>query len=327
MMDLFSHALLPYLLGRFLRLRREHLAALVLGGVAPDLDALIVWINQIYPTSHLLVHRGFTHTFFFGFFLVAILLFLASRDPVKARTRGLITEELQFSPLTLAYAYAGLISHLFLDFLTSGGVPLFYPLTAARYSAEIFSPIEVAIMIAALLFMAKLFRDRPEMKIDKKVSAAFLIILLLVSGIRLEGKEAANGFHDESFEVYPDSNLFQWTILKNDSDNNRFLISKFNLFAGLLPDNRSYPQQNIIPHKKGFESALDSAESLPQVKLFRWKSRAVAINASKSEGHWIIEYYDPVIMAQYGSWGPLNAAARGFGSIRVRADENGAEVI
>lgn len=37
---------------------------------------------------------------------------------------------------------------------------------------------------------------------------------------------------------------------ENDSDNNRFLISKFNLFAGLLPDNRSYPQQNIIPIRR-----------------------------------------------------------------------------
>lgn len=41
-MDFFSHALLPYLLGRFLRLRRDYLAALVLGGIAPDLDTLVV---------------------------------------------------------------------------------------------------------------------------------------------------------------------------------------------------------------------------------------------------------------------------------------------
>ena len=328
MMDFFSHALLPYLLGRFLRIRRDYLAALVLGGIAPDLDVLVVWINQIHPTSYLIVHRGFTHTFLFGFFVAAILLFLVSRDWIKTRSRGIVTEDLQFSATTLAYSYAGIISHLFLDFLTSGGVPLFYPLTAARYSAEIFSRIEIVIMIATLLFMAKLFRDRPEMKIDKKVSAAFLIFLLVISGIRLEGKDMANGFHDDGFKIYPDSNLFQWIMLKNDSNNNSFLISKFNIFTGLLPDNASYLHQNAPLHKDGLDEALNRAESLPQVKLFRWRSSAVAINASEKEGNWIIEYYDPVIVTQYmNSWRPPNISSRGFGSIQVVANETGAELL
>jgi len=327
-MDFFSHALLPFLLGRFLRLRREYLAAFVLGGIAPDLDTLIVWINQIHPTSYLLVHRGFTHTLFFGFFVAAFLLYLVSRDSFKTRSRGLVTADLQFSPATLAYSYAGIISHLFLDYLTSEGVPLFYPLTASRYSAEIFSRIEIVILIATLLFMAKLFRDRPAIKIDKRMSAVFIIFLLVVSGIRLQGKEMADGLYDDGSKIYPDSNLFQWTILKNDSDNNRFLISRFNLFAGPLPDNTYYLHQSIPLHKDGFDSVLVRAESLPQVKLFRWRSSAVAINASEKEGQWIIEYFDPVIMAQYAnSWRPLNASSRGFGSIRVMVNENGAAVV
>lgn len=273
------------------------------------------------------MHRGFTHTFFFGFFVAAILLYLVSRDSIKTRSRGFITKDLQFSPATLAFAYAGIISHLFLDYLTLGGVPLFYPLTAARYSAEIFSRIEFVIMVATLLFMIKLLRNRPEMKIDKKVSAAFLIFLVIVSGIRLEGKDMANGFHDDGSTIYPDSNLFQWTILKNDSDNNRFLISRFNLFDGMLPDNTSYLHQNAPPHQDGLDRALEMAETLPQVKLFRWRSSVVAINASEKEGQWIIDYYDPVIMNQYmNSWGPLNASSRGFGSIRVMANETGAAV-
>jgi len=228
----------------------------------------------------------------------------------------------------MAFAYAGIISHLFLDYLTSGGVPLFYPLTTTRYSAELFSRIEIVILIASLLFIAKLFRERPEMKMDKKVSAVFLIFLLVVSGIRLQGKEMADGFYDDGSRIYPDSNLFQWTILKNDSINNRFLISRFNLFAGLLPDNTSYPHQNVPPYMDGFDSALKRAESLPQVKLFRWRSSAVAINASEKDGQWIIEYYDPVIMAQYmNSWRPLNATSRGFGYIRIMVNKTGASVL
>ena len=50
-MDFFSHALLPYLLGRFLRIRRDYLAALVLGGIAPDLDVLVVWLLWVRAGS------------------------------------------------------------------------------------------------------------------------------------------------------------------------------------------------------------------------------------------------------------------------------------
>ena len=96
-MDFFSHAVLPYLLGSFLGLKKKHLAALVLGGIAPDLDTLVVWINYIYPTSLLIVHRGFTHTFFFGFFVAAFILFLATRDRVLARAQRLIRFDLDFS--------------------------------------------------------------------------------------------------------------------------------------------------------------------------------------------------------------------------------------
>jgi len=40
-MDLFSHALLPYLLGDFFKRKKEEITALVVGGIAPDFDILI----------------------------------------------------------------------------------------------------------------------------------------------------------------------------------------------------------------------------------------------------------------------------------------------
>lgn len=327
-MDFFFHALLPYLLGRFLGLKREYLAAFVLGGIAPDLDTLVVWINQIHPTSYLIVHRGFTHTLFFGFFLAAILLFLVSRNSIKVRSRGFITEDIEFSLSALAYAYGGIISHLFLDFLTTGGVPLFYPLTATRYSAGIFSRIEIVIMIATLLVIAKLITGRQKIKIDKRMSAVFLIFLLVVSGIRIGGKEMAYGFYEDSPEIYPDLNLFQWIILKNDSENNSFRISYFNLLSGELPRNFSYLRKNVPPDEDGFDEALEATEILPQVKLFRWRSDAVAINASEKDGQWFIEYYDPVLKAQsMNSWRPLNSVSRAYGSIQVMVNEAGAVLV
>ena len=325
-MDFFTHAVLPYLLGSFLGLKKKYLAALVLGGIAPDLDMLVVWVNYIHPTSLLIVHRGFTHTFFFGFFIAAFMLFLATRDQVLARLQRFISLDLDFSAPCLAFAYAGIISHLFLDYLTTRGVPLFYPFVAARYSAEIFSMIEIIIMIGSLLVLAELYRERSRAKFNKNLFIIFVAFLLIVGGIRLEGKEMARGFlNDKSAEVYPDSNLFQWAILENDSA--RFHVYELNSLYGEMPHNSTFLRLNISSGSMGAERALDLAENLPQVKLFRWRAYAVAINASELNGSWLLEYYDPVVKLEMLNSGSIGNAAFGYGSVRVKVENNVAQVV
>lgn len=325
-MDFFSHAVLPYLLGSFLGLKKKYLAALVLGGIAPDLDMLVIWINYFHPTSLLIVHRGFTHTFFFGFFIAIFMLLLASRVQILARVQRFIDLDLDFSASCLAFAYAGIISHLFLDYLTTRGVPLFYPFVATRYSAEIFSMIEIIIMIASLLVLAELYRERSRTKFNKNVFIIFVAFLLIVGGIRLEGKEMARGFlNDKSAEVHPDSNLFQWAILENDSD--RFHAYEFNSLYGEIQHSSTFLRLNISSGSMGSKRAFELAESLPQVKLFRWRAYAVAINASELNGSWLLEYYDPVVKQEMmNSWSIANAAS-GYGSVRVQAENNEAQVV
>jgi inner membrane protein len=272
------------------------------------------------------VHRGFTHTFFFGFFIAAFMLFLATRDQVLARLQRFISLDLDFSAPCLAFAYAGIISHLFLDYLTTRGVPLFYPFVAARYSAEIFSMIEIIIMIGSLLVLAELYRERSRAKFNKNLFIIFVAFLLIVSGIRLEGKEMARGFlNDKSAEVYPDSNLFQWAILENDSD--RFHVYELNSLYEEMPHNSTFLRLNISSGSMGAERALDLAENLPQVKLFRWRAYAVAINASELNGSWLLEYYDPVVKLEMMNSGSIGNAAFGYGSVRVKVENNVAQVV
>jgi inner membrane protein len=326
-MDFFTHAVLPYLLGSFLGLKKKHLAALVLGGIAPDLDVLVVWINHIYPTSLLIVHRGFTHTLFFGFFVAAFLLFLVSRDRVLARAQRYISLDLDFSVTCIAFAYAGVLSHLFLDYLTTRGVPLFYPFVTGRYSAEIFYMIEIVIMIASLLVLVELYRKRSGTKFNKNLFIIFVAFLLIVGGIRLEGKERAQSFfNDDSAEVYPDSSLFQWTILENDSDG--FQVYEFNSLYEVTQQSSSFPRLNTSPASPGFEKAFDMAEKLPQVKLFRWRANAIAISASKQNGSWLLEYYDPAVKLKMMNSGQIAGAAfRRYGSVQVRVENDEAKVI
>jgi inner membrane protein len=351
-MDIFTHALLPYLLGSYLRMNKKLLAAFVLGGIAPDLDLLVIWINSIYPTSLLIVHRGFTHTFFFGFFTALVVLYLASRGPVKAAIQRFVDFDVDFSAQALAFAYAGILSHLFLDFLTTRGVPLLYPLEETRFSAEIYYHTEAIVLVGSLLILAWLIREKRSRQrqfrgalsggssetsgssgvpsqsssteiFNKKMFIIFVVFLLIVGAVRIDGKEAARSlFKNESAEVYPDSNLLLWVALENYSD--RFQVYEFNTVSGRVQQSYAFPklseQTNGEPQSGdgGLAEAIRTAESLPQVKLFRWRAYAVATNASMQNGSWHLEFYDPVVREEMmNAWPILQIAVRSYSSVQV----------
>lgn len=322
-MDFFSHALLPYLLGSSLGLEKKRLAALVLGGIALDLDVFISWINNIYPTSLLLVHRGITHTLFFGFFFGLIIFYLFSRDRVKSFLGRFIKFDLDFSRFSLAFVYAGVLIHLIMDFLTTRGVPLFYPWQSLRYSADIFFQIEPIILIATLLVLAALARDRSIIKFNKNLFILFMIFLIIVGGIRTEGKAAAErSFNAKSVEVHPEFGLFRWAVLENDRES--FLVYEYDYLDGNVSGGGDFPRLSVASSIEEAEKAIAVSEKLSQVRLFRWRAYAVAINATSQEnGSWDIEYYDPLVKMQMDrSRSLFRPRSSGYGSVRV-AVENG----
>ncbi|MFA6371213.1 MAG: metal-dependent hydrolase [Methanothrix sp.] len=326
-MDLFFHALLPYLLGSFLRLEKRLLAALVLGGIAPDLDVSLSLINNVYPTSLLLVHRGISHTIFFGFFFALIIFYLASREQIKSFLGRFIKFDLDFSAKSLAFVYAGVLIHLAVDYTTTRGIPLFYPWQAVRYSADIFSQIEPIILIASLLVLAELIRERHRITFNKNMMIIFVLIFLIVGGIRIEGKATAESFFNgRNEEVYPDSNLFSWIALENDSD--QFLVYGYDSLTGKVTNNSAFAKITVASSRTEAEKAIGAAEKLPQVKLFRWRAYAMAINAKSQNSSWDIEYYDPLVRAQMANSGPaFRPALKGYGSVRVRVEDGVARVV
>jgi inner membrane protein len=322
LMDFFSHALLPYLLGSFLSLDKRLLAALVLGGIAPDLDVLLSWIN----TTLLLVHRGITHSLFFGFFFGLLIFYLFSRDQIKSFLGRFIKFDLDFSLYSLAFVYAGVLIHLFVDYTTTRGVPLFYPWQVVRYSANIFSQIEPIALIASLLVLAELIRERSRMKFNKNMLIIFVLFFLIVGGIRIEGKASAESFFNgQNAEIYPDSNLFSWAVLENDSD--QFLVYKYDSLTGKVTNSTAFARLSVASSITEAEIAIDAAENLPQVKLFRWRAYAVAINATSQNGSWIIEYYDPLVKAQMVNSGRFfRPALKGYGSVQVKVENGQARI-
>ena len=164
-MDFFTHALLPYLLASSLGLKKRMVAALVLGGIAPDLDVFFSWAGSVLPAQLLLVHRGIIHSFFFGALFGLLLLYLAALPQFRGRLNDL---DLDFSYRSLGLVWAGVILHLLLDYATTRGVPLFFPWQSLRYSADLFYQIEPAILAVSILILLGLLQGWPA-RLQKRV--------------------------------------------------------------------------------------------------------------------------------------------------------------
>ncbi len=328
-MDIFSHALLPYLIGSTFRLDKKLLAALVLGGIAPDLDFILIWVNYIYPSNFLIVHRGLTHTFFFGFLTALFVLYIASRGPAKNAIGRFVDFDVELSLAALALAYAGVLSHLFLDYLTTRGVPLFYPIYSARLSADIFYHTELIVAVASLCIIVHLFK-KPYRFDTKKTLMIFIAVLLVIGAIRIEGKEASKSFlGDSSIKSYPSAGLFEWTLL--DENGEEFEVYEYNALSRAAKFNSTFPRFNMLGDGSGegdIVAAMEAAEKLPQVRVFMWRAYAVAVNASLQDGSWYLEYYDPIVKAEtMNSSSLLKLISSNYATVEVMIDGDKATVM
>ncbi len=326
-MDLFTHALLPYLLASSLGWEKRWIAALVLGGIAPDLDVLLSWAGSILPEQLLLVHRGITHSLFFGPLFGLLVLYLATLPQIRRLWGRLNYLDLEFSSRSLGLVWTGVGLHLLLDYATTRGVPLFYPWQFMRYSADLFYQIEPAVMAAAILMLAVLLRHSLASEQKKRLLVIFLVFLILVAGIRMEGRTAAEEeFSGRNASIYPLAGLLSWAALEDEGG--FYQISGYDLLKGTVSAGPKYPKLRVSSRLKEAEEALTAAEGLFQVKIFRWRSYAVAINASYSgNGSWDIQYYDPLVLAQRdGSWSLLRPPSSRYGSVKVAVQDGLARV-
>lgn len=85
---------------------------MLLGGVAallPDIDHPRAMLGKYNPMSFLFKHRGFTHSYV-AMLLLVLGAWLYTKNPGIALTIGI-----------------GYVSHIWLDYLTPAGVPLWWP--------------------------------------------------------------------------------------------------------------------------------------------------------------------------------------------------------
>jgi inner membrane protein len=325
-MDLFSHALLPYLFGTSFKQKKEDVTAFVLGGISPDFDVLIMWINFFYPTFFLITHRGITHSLFFGFITAICVLYMASRSRIRSYIRRFINFEPVINGRSIVFACAGVVLHLFLDYMTTRGVPLLFPLTTVRYSAELFFYTDLSLTILSLVMIVYLYKKPQQKNTAIKFLLVFLLIFALLGTVRTVEKSGAEGFfHGAEMKAYPTTSPFDWYVMGGNGE--EIGIYDYNGLDGRSQYNETVKRIHVLKSGDGMDRALSTAEELPRVKMFRWRAYAVAVNASFDEETWSFVYYDPMQRAMFRDMPRIfKGVARGFGSMNVTVKGNTAMV-
>lgn len=85
---------------------------------------------------------------------------------------------------------------------------------------------------------------------------------------------------------------FNWYAQKEDA--NKIMIFNYNGLEGKSTYMETTLRFNILSAGDELDKALSIADQLPQVKMFRWRAHAVAVNAFYGNGTWSLEYYDPI---------------------------------
>lgn len=299
-MDLITHFLVPYII--LAAIKSKNKLAGAFGGISPDFDTIFVaWIGILSPQFFIFSHRGITHSFIFGLVTSTLFLYVISRKQVNGFISSIIRRDIsvKFTKTTVAIAYFGVLIHLFLDFLTTKGIPLFYPFSITRYAAELYPSIDIMIMVVAFIVLFIIYL-RVNKNYKKAAMAVFMIILVSFGCIMAYEKSNAinaekltlNGSYDQVL-AYPTQDMFTWDIVKSNAQNSSYIVSEYNTWKNQESNVRTFNTPSIENGSyESFQNAINIANNLPVVERFKWNSYYALVNARYSSGEWNITYYD-----------------------------------
>jgi len=194
----------------------------------PDVDNAAAFFS---PEFYLLYHRGVTHSFVGG---AAIALILAA-------VYRLIERKGSFW-VYAGVAYGCVLSHIFLDVITSYGTMIFAPMSNVRYSLHsvfIIDPIYSGVMLTILIFS---FAVRNKRTIIALIGLGWIALYPLANYALAQSleKSLAAGFNDkgiayERVDVTADAlSPLYWKVVTREKD--RYTISYVALWNSGEPE-------------------------------------------------------------------------------------------
>ena len=277
-MDTVTHALAGAVIGSAGFRQRGGRVALwtaIAAAEFPDLDVVILRAGS---AAYLQWHRTFTHS----------ALLLPAWAAVVAGLFWLGARRSDFKVLYGA-ALAGLASHLFLDWLTSYGTELLWPVSAARFQLNwvfILDPYLWA-MLGVTLWATLRRQSRRAPVVGLAVIGAYLVLCASARYSALAGIRA-----DRVDAFAQPLRPFSWTLVRANGDQLDWQAGAHHATFTQYRDDQLCPQ----------------AEATATVKLFRWFAEFPLVERLEENGLPVLRYRD----LRFRSLRPNGAVSEGM---------------
>jgi membrane-bound metal-dependent hydrolase YbcI (DUF457 family) len=334
--DVFSHFLIPFagalvFLGLWRRpptggiqmMKWRHKLALAIvfgvGGVAPDLDGLYGWLRHT-DGFYWLQHRGFSHS------LIGAPLHGMIGAGLVALAARLYPQRLSWLRWRRSYLLVGALgglTHLVLDGITYGGIPLFYPLSNERYTIPIYSwlLIWVAPLAAGTILLFLTGKASPRRVIQ--ITAIILVFMIINAGVRLENRPIIQ----EDEQAFPRSSYREWIVLTPDPDGEGWFTQLH--VDGHPQEPQWHNQSHIAP---GSERAVETAKATNAYKGLHLNVFGPIITETTihEEGGWTINF--TAIVPRFDAlndppWTPTHPEVHEWGLLIMHVEADQVEVI
>lgn len=287
-MDFFTHIVFSYFLN--IGLDSPNFIFGIGVGILPDMDLLWSPLGKKYYWAK---HRALTHSISF----IVILSLVCSW--VAATLYGLdFWEILPFALMT------GML-HIFVDLITTSGIPVLLPFSYREFKFEIdkaVNPYIMGVCFSTIIFLNYLGRINYDYSIYKIyvliITLGFVIYFTFKFSMKLWliNKYSTS---EKRYDVLPTSGLFMWFIVKKTEQKNRTHVQYTKL--NILKD-RSVKFKDFSYHNDyGLKPPLDNPEkvktytyNLKEVQnyLKKFKYPIVEVDSKDhSEGKWIAYWY------------------------------------
>jgi inner membrane protein len=178
-MDSLTHIAIGACIGDLMLGKKIGKKAMFYGAVVaslPDIDFLAsFWLN---PSSDLLAHRGFTHSFLFAIVVIAGFTFVLKKRHIASHVSV---------KNWLLFLSAAIGSHLFLDSFNAYGIGLFEPFSHYRFSgntifvADPFFSLWPGVAALTLLLLKKTSSKRRRWAIFGLISCSTYLLYCLIN--------------------------------------------------------------------------------------------------------------------------------------------------
>lgn len=274
-MDPLTHALSGAVLARALPrepIPTRYLWLLVGLAMLPDIDIVLKFVSDIFYLRH---HRGVTHSIL----MLPLWIWLI---------HSLIPGKQPRHPLMPWLIGSALLTHIFLDLITSFGTMIYAPFSDARATLDlvfIIDPIFTALLVFPLLLILPLKRHARTIALASLSLA--IAYLSLTAVYHQKGTELTRKWHPNAEHVHAmplPFSPFHWMLVAGYPD--RVERTAVNFVPGFFGTAPLFPAAMVEQFTAGTGSeeklnwqtfrplsTLENIDSLPGIAFYRWFAR------------------------------------------------------